>query len=94
MVYCFLCFSLANSKKGCTFVKQNNETITAMTTTINFPQSYKTKDEAFEFGTGDNFFILGNGEWICISRNDPEFIKMLDAGMKTEYMLYLESLNN
>jgi hypothetical protein len=62
-------------------------------TTIKLPKSYKTKDEAFEFGTGDNFFILENGEWICISRNDPVFIQMLDAGMKTELTLYLESLN-
>jgi hypothetical protein len=33
VVYCFLCFALANSKKGCTFASTKQRNINAMTTT-------------------------------------------------------------
>lgn len=64
-----------------------------MKNSIQFPQSYQSKDDAFEFGTGDNFFKLTNGEFICVSENDSIFIQMIEIGMKTEIQIYIESLN-
>jgi len=61
-----------------------------MKTSIKLPKSYQSKDDAFQFGEGDNFFILENGEFICVSENNPIFEEMINAGMKTELMIYLE----
>jgi hypothetical protein len=51
---------------------------------------YPTKNMAFEYENGDNFFIIDN-LWVCLSENNPLFLEMLKAGYKTELQIYKES---
>ena len=61
--------------------------------TLNLPQSYLTQAEAFEFGTGDNFFPLPDGTMICISENHELFMQLVNAGFKTLLELHREKYN-
>lgn len=58
----------------------------------NFPKSYSTQDEAFDYGTGDNFFQLPNGTFICLSENDELFEEFQNHGFKTLLQIYLENI--
>lgn len=52
---------------------------------------YSSKNEAFQNGTGDNFFLV-EGFWTCISENDPIFVELKNSGYKTELEIYLSKL--
>ena len=75
------------------FVKQNKKP-KAMNLQIlkkaNFPKSYSSKDQAFSEGAGDNFFILPDGSYICVSENDEIYSELINNGFKTELQMYLE----
>lgn len=58
----------------------------------NFPKSYSTQDQAFENGTGDNFFRLPDNSIICISENDDLFMELINHGFKTLLQEYLEAI--
>lgn len=51
---------------------------------------YPTKGEAFEHGSGDNFFEIDNF-WICVSENYSIYSELIEAGYKTDLQMFLET---
>jgi len=49
----------------------------------NFPKSYSTIEEAMQYGSGTNIFILPDNSVLCLSSYSPLFQELLDAGIKT-----------
>lgn len=51
---------------------------------------FATKDQAFQNLRGDNFFHI-NGQWTVLSENDPTFMEVINAGLKTEVQIWIEN---
>jgi len=78
----------------CIFALPNKQKLNKMTTQtqnkLNLPKSYSTQDEAYFNGSGDNFFQLNDGSFICVSENDELYFDLINNGYKTLLQIYME----